>query len=280
MPFNFGKTAVSVALAALVSLATLAADVPCFADEPSTQETSAPFDASLFEIPSGKSAAFYQERLVRLDSPELSKKISSLQGPEHGVLYFRARKARLAVYARLSECEDASSETRFSAFFVCVSCSNLAERREIFAAEKAKKSVDFDRLRLAELFVLEGRFVDEAKYFAEKKAIVAEILAAARTKFNAPTRRDVVYRFFNLADAVDKAIHDPRDFGSNFRRDVADALQKSSDPEVRAVARALRAQAQARSNELSGGKPSVSSPASNLIIVRDDKAVLQVQEGE
>lgn len=240
MPFDFRKTGVSVALAALVSLATLAADVPSFADEPSTQEASAPFDESLFEIPSGQSAAFYQERLDRLTSPEVYEYLRSVNGPEHGVLRVRILKARREVNARWSECEDASPEDRFWRFFIYVDCSNFAEIRELLAAEKAKKPVDVDRVRLLELIVLRKR-LEEAKYFAEKKAIVAEILDAARTKFDAPTPRLLSEQIFKLARAVDDEIPYPRDFGSNFRRDVADALQKSSAPEVRAVARALRA---------------------------------------
>lgn len=238
MPFNFRKTAVSVALAALVSLAPLAADVPSFADEPSTQEASAPFDESLFEIPSGQSAAFYQERLDRLTAPELYEYLRSVNGPEHGVLRVRLLKARREVNARWSECEDASPEDRFWRFFIYVDCSNFAETRELLAAEKAKKPVDVDRVRLLELVVLRKR-LEEAKYLAEKKAIVGEILDAARTEFDAPTPRLLSEQFFELARAVDKAIPYPRDFGSNFRRDLAAALQKSSAPEVRDVARQL-----------------------------------------
>lgn len=256
MPFDFCKTAVSVALAALVSLATLAADVPSFADEPSTQDASAPFDESLFEIPSGQSAAFYRERLARLTAPELLEYLRSVNGPEHGVLRVRILKARREVNARWSECEDASPEDRFWRFFIYVGCSNFAEIRELLAAEKAKKPVDLDRVRLLELVVLRKR-LEEAKYFAEKKAIVAEILDAARTKFDAPTQRLLAEEFFRLGAAVDKAIPYPRDFGSNFRRDVADALQKSSDSQVRAVARALRAPV---GSPASSGKQVVSSP--------------------
>lgn len=225
---------------ALVSLATLVANVPSFADEPTTQEASAPFDESLFEIPSGQSAAFYQERLARLTAPELYEYLRSVNGPEHGVLRVRILKARREVNARWSECEDASPEDRFWRFFIYVDCSNFAEIRELLAAEKAKKPVDVDRVRLLELVVLRKR-LEEAKYFAEKKAIVAEILDAARTKFDAPTPRLLAEQFFKLGYIVDKEIPYPRDFGSNFRRDVADALQKSSDPQVRNVARALRA---------------------------------------
>ena len=237
MSFKLRRLVLAVAL---VSLATLVADVPSFADEPTTQEASAPFDESLFEIPSGQSAAFYQERLARLTAPELYEYLRSVNGPEHGVLRVRILKARREVNARWSECEDASPEDRFWRFFIYVDCSNFAEIRELLAAEKAKKPVDVDRVRLLELVVLRKR-LEEAKYFAEKKAIVAEILDAARTKFDAPTPRLLAEQFFKLGYIVDKEIPYPRDFGSNFRRDVADALQKSSDPQVRNVARALRA---------------------------------------
>lgn len=237
MSFKLRRLVLAVAL---VSLATLVANVPSFADEPTTQEASAPFDESLFEIPSGQSAAFYQERLARLTAPELYEYLRSVNGPEHGGLRVRILKARREVNARWSECEDASPEDRFWRFFIYVDCSNFAEIRELLAAEKAKKPVDVDRVRLLELVVLRKR-LEEAKYFAEKKAIVAEILDAARTKFDAPTPRLLAEQFFKLGAVVDKAIPYPRDFGSNFRRDVAAALQKSSDPQVRAVARALRA---------------------------------------
>lgn len=237
MSFKLRRLVLAVAL---VSLATLVANVPSFADEPTTQEASAPFDESLFEIPSGQSAAFYQERLDRLTAPELYEYLRSVNGPEHGVLRVRILKARREVNARWSECEDASPEDRFWRFFIYVDCSNFAEIRELLAAEKAKKPVDVDRVRLLELVVLRKR-LEEAKYFAEKKAIVDEILDAARTKFDAPTPRLLAEQFFKLGAVVDKAIPYPRDFGSNFRRDVAAALQKSSDPQVRNVARALRA---------------------------------------
>ena len=240
MPFKFRKLVFSLATASAF------AAPPAFADEPTPQvaatakATLAPFDESLFEIPSGQSAAFYRERLDRLTAPELYAYLRSVNGPEHGVLRVRILKARREVNARWSECEDASPEDRFWRFFIYVDCSNFAEIRELLAAEKAKKPVDVDRVRLLELVVLRKR-LEEAKYFAEKKAIVAEILDAARTKFDAPTPRLLAEQFFKLGAVVDKAIPYPRDFGSNFRRDVADALQKSSDPQVRAVARALRA---------------------------------------
>lgn len=238
--FKFRKLA--LALATVSALAAL----PTFADEPTpqvaatTEATPAPFDASLLDVPSGQSAAFYQERLAQLDAPATAEYLRSLNGPEHGVLRVRLLKARREVNARLSECEELSPEDRFWRFFIYVDCSNFAEIRELLAAEKAKKPVDLDRVRLLELVVLRKR-LEEAKYFAEKKAIVAEILDAARTKFDAPTPRLLAEQFFKLASAVDDEIPYPRDFGSNFRRDVADALQKSSDPQVRAVARALRA---------------------------------------
>ncbi len=238
MPFKFRKLVFSLATASAFA-APLA-----FADEPTPQvaatakATLAPFDESLFEIPSGQSAAFYQERLDRLTAPELYEYLRSVNGPEHGVLRVRLLKARREVNARWSECEDASPEDRFWRFFIYVDCSNFAEIRELLAAEKAKKTVDVDRVRLLELVVLRKR-LEEAKYFAEKKAIVDEILDAARTKFDAPTPRLLAEEFFKLARAVDKAIPYPRDFGSNFRRDVAAALQKSSAPEVRDVARQL-----------------------------------------
>jgi hypothetical protein len=240
MPFKFRKLVFSLATASALA-APLA-----FADEPTPQvaatakATLAPFDESLFEIPSGQSAAFYQERLDRLTAPELYEYLWSVNGPEHGVLRVRILKARREVNARWSECEDASPEDRFWRFFIYVDCSNFAEIRELLAAEKAKKPVDVDRVRLLELVVLRKR-LEEAKYFAEKKAIVAEILDAARTKFDAPTPRLLAEQFFKLGYVVDKEIPYPRDFGSNFRRDVAAALQKSSDPQVRNVARALRA---------------------------------------
>jgi len=217
---------------------------PTFADEPTTQvaataeATGATFDESLLDVPSGQSAAFYQERLSRLDAPATAEYLRSLNGPEHGVLRVRLLKARRAVNARLSECKELSPDDRFWRFFLYVDSSNFAEIRELLAVEKAKKPVDVDRVRLLELIVLRKR-LEEAKYFAEKKAIVAEILDAARTKFDAPTPRLLAEQFFTLARAVDAEIPYPRDFGSNFRRDVAAALQKSSAPQVRDVARQL-----------------------------------------
>lgn len=253
MRFNFRKTAVCVSLAALVSLPTLAVDAPSFADEPTiiTLDKSSfaddepkleTLDESLFDVPAGKNAAFYKERLDQLESRALQNYIMSLNGPEVGVLLVRAANARLAVYDCLSHCEELPPEEQYGYFWRRVVSAKLDYRRKILAAEQAKKPVDFDRLRLAELFVLEGRLLDEAKTSAEKKAVAADILAAARTKFNAPTPPVVAECFLRLSNLVEQHCRYPRAFAPTFRGDLAAALEKSSDPHIRDVARKIQAQ--------------------------------------
>ena len=151
-----------------------------------TSGAAATFDETLFNVPEGKDAKFYQERLNALQDA-FQKYYQATGGDQAkiGALIPKLQTAAVTIFKNLANSESVPEEERFQ-YFQSYAASfaqegNLDGLNALLAQEQAKKPVDAKRLEFLDYIITSVR-LDKALEANDEAGLVkigAEIIAKA-----------------------------------------------------------------------------------------------------